>query len=87
MINPSASMLVIGDEILSGRTRDSNMYHLAKELTRVGIDLVEVRFVSDEESEIILAVQQLSEKFNYVFTSGGIAVSYTHLTLPTIYSV
>ena len=84
MINPSASMLVIGDEILSGRTRDSNMYHLAKELTRVGIDLVEVRFVSDEESEIILAVQQLSKKFNYVFTSGGIGPTHDDITADAI---
>ena len=70
MQNPSASMLVIGDEILSGRTRDSNMHYLAIELTKVGIDLKEVRVVSDSEAEIVQAVTQLSEKYCYVFTSG-----------------
>ena len=48
MPNPTAAMLVIGDEILSGRTRDANMYHLAGELAKVGIDLKEVRVVSDD---------------------------------------
>ncbi len=48
MSNPRAAMLVIGDEILSGRTRDANMYHLAGEMTRVGIDLYEVRVISDD---------------------------------------
>ena len=48
MGNPTAAMLVIGDEILSGRTRDANMYHLAGELAGHGIDLVEVRIVSDD---------------------------------------
>ncbi len=48
MPNPTAAMLVIGDEILSGRTRDSNMHYLAGELTKRGIDLAEVRIVSDD---------------------------------------
>ena len=52
MTNPTAAMLVIGDEILSGRTRDSNMYHLAGELTNAGIDLKEVRVVGDERGTI-----------------------------------
>ena len=64
MRNPSASMLVIGDELLSGRTRDKNMHHLALELTKVGIDLKEVRFVSDLEAEIVLGVQHISIKDN-----------------------
>ena len=48
MSNPTAAMLVIGDEILSGRTRDANMHHLAGELTKAGITLSEVRVVSDD---------------------------------------
>ncbi|MEE2818216.1 MAG: molybdopterin-binding protein, partial [Pseudomonadota bacterium] len=56
MANPTAAMLVIGDEILSGRTRDANMYFLAGELTKHGIDLKEVRIVSDDEAAIIAAV-------------------------------
>ncbi len=58
--NPTAAMLVIGDEILSGRTRDSNMHHLAGELTRAGIDLREVRVVSDDRAAIIGAVPSSS---------------------------
>ena len=56
MTNPTAAMLVIGDEILSGRTRDANMYHLAGELTKIGIILKEVRVVSDEAAAIVAAV-------------------------------
>ena len=55
MPNPTAAMLVIGDEILSGRTRDANMYHLANELTAAGIDLKEVRVVSDDRDAIVAA--------------------------------
>ena len=51
MTNPTAAMLVIGDEILSGRTRDANMYYLAGALTEIGIDLKEVRVVSDDKAE------------------------------------
>ena len=84
MKNPSASMLAIGDELLSGRTRDANMYHLALELTKVGIDLKEVRFVSDLEEEIISAAQQLSKKYDYVFTSGGIGPTHDDITADAI---
>ena len=59
MSNPTAAMLVIGDEILSGRTRDANMHHLAGELTKVGIDLKEARVVADEAAEIVAAVNCL----------------------------
>ena len=55
MANPTAAMLVIGDEILSGRTRDANMHYLAGELTEQGIDLKEVRVVSDEQRTAIVA--------------------------------
>ena len=77
-------MLVIGDELLSGRTRDINMHHLALELTKVGIDLKEVRFVSDLEEEIVLAVQQLSRKYDHVFTSGGIGPTHDDITVDAI---
>ena len=60
MANPTAAMLVIGDEILSGRTRDANMHHLAGRLTEVGIDLKEVRVVSDDKAAIVAAVGALS---------------------------
>ncbi len=80
MPNPTAAMLVIGDEILSGRTRDSNMHHLANELTRVGIDLREVRVVSDTAADIIDAIRALSVRHDHVFTSGGIGPTHDDIT-------
>lgn len=80
MTNPTAAMLVIGDEILSGRTRDANMYHLAGQLTGHGIDLKEVRVVSDDRDAIIAAVRQLSAGYDHVFTSGGIGPTHDDIT-------
>ena len=80
MPNPTAAMLVVGDEILSGRTRDANMHYLAGQLTDIGIDLKEVRIVSDEDKAIILAVQVLSELYDHVFTSGGIGPTHDDIT-------
>ena len=80
MQNPTAAMLVIGDEILSGRTRDANMHHLANELTAVGIDLKEVRVVSDDADAIVSAVQSLSATYDNVFTSGGIGPTHDDIT-------
>ncbi|MDX2484323.1 MAG: molybdopterin-binding protein [Pseudodonghicola sp.] len=80
MANPTAAMLVIGDEILSGRTRDSNMYFLAGELTKHGIDLKETRVVNDDAPAIIDAVQALSARFDHVFTSGGIGPTHDDIT-------
>ncbi|MEN8834109.1 molybdopterin-binding protein [Pacificibacter sp.] len=80
MSNPTAAMLVIGDEILSGRTRDANMFYLANALTEVGIDLKEVRVVSDDKGAIISAVQSLSQSFGSVFTSGGIGPTHDDIT-------
>lgn len=84
MPNPTAAMLVIGDEILSGRTRDSNMHHLAQELTKVGIDLKEVRVVGDEAAQIVASVRALSEGFDEVFTSGGIGPTHDDITADCI---
>jgi molybdenum cofactor synthesis domain-containing protein len=84
MPNPTAAMLVIGDEILSGRTRDSNMHFLAGELTRAGIDLGEVRVVSDDRAAIIAAVSALSSAFDHVFTSGGIGPTHDDITADCI---
>ena len=76
MPNPTAAILIIGDEILSGRTRDANMHFLAGELTKVGIDLHEVRIVSDVQGAIIAAVNALRGAFDHVFTSGGIGPTH-----------
>ncbi len=80
----NASFLIIGDEILSGRTRDENLNFLAIELGNLGIDLQEVRVVNDKEDDIIFAVRQLSEKYNYVFTSGGIGPTHDDITSQSI---
>jgi molybdenum cofactor synthesis domain-containing protein len=84
MANPTAAMLVIGDEILSGRTRDSNTNFLAGELTRHGIRLMEARVVSDEMEAIIAAVRALSTRFDHVFTSGGIGPTHDDITADAI---
>lgn len=80
MPNPTAAMLVIGDEILSGRTRDANMYHLAGKLTEHGVDLKEVRVVSDDETAIVSAVKALRGSYDHVFTSGGIGPTHDDIT-------
>ncbi len=84
MANPTAAMLVIGDEILSGRTRDANMHYLAGELTKHGIDLKEVRIVSDDAPAIEAAVRALSEAHDHVFTSGGIGPTHDDITADCI---
>ena len=84
MTNPTAAMLVIGDEILSGRTRDANMFHLAGQLTEQGINLKEVRVVSDDATAIIAAIQALSESYAHVFTSGGIGPTHDDITADCI---
>lgn len=84
MGNPRAAMLVIGDEILSGRTRDSNLHYLAGELTRVGIDLKEARVVSDDHGAIVAAVRALSGAFDHVFTSGGIGPTHDDITADAV---
>ncbi|MCX7566613.1 molybdopterin-binding protein [Sulfitobacter sp. F26169L] len=80
MRNPTAAMLVIGDEILSGRTRDANMHHLAGELAEVGITLAEVRIVPDQRDVIVAAVRALSGTHDTVFTSGGIGPTHDDIT-------
>lgn len=84
MANPTAAMLVIGDEILSGRTRDANMHYLAGQLTDAGIDLKEVRVVSDDPNAIIAATQSLSKTYAHVFTSGGIGPTHDDITADCI---
>jgi molybdenum cofactor synthesis domain-containing protein len=84
MANPTAAMLVIGDEILSGRTRDANMYFLAGELAKHGLDLTEVRIVSDDAAAITSAVKSLSAAYDHVFTSGGIGPTHDDITADCI---
>lgn len=84
MTNPTAAMLVIGDEILSGRTRDANMFYLAGELAQHGITLSEVRVVSDDEPSIIAAVNALRASHDHLFTSGGIGPTHDDITADAI---
>jgi molybdenum cofactor synthesis domain-containing protein len=76
----TAAVLVIGDEILSGRTKDKNIGYIAEYLTGIGIDLKEVRVVPDEEPEIIAALNALRARYTYVFTTGGIGPTHDDIT-------
>jgi molybdenum cofactor synthesis domain-containing protein len=80
----TAALLVIGEEILSGRTRDENIGYVASYLTRVGIALREVRVVADVEAEIVAAVNELRRRFTYVFTTGGIGPTHDDVTTDAI---
>jgi molybdenum cofactor synthesis domain-containing protein len=76
----TAALLVIGDEILSGRTKDKNIGYVAEYLTNIGIDLKEVRVVPDEEAEIVAALNELRARYTYVFTTGGIGPTHDDIT-------
>ncbi|WP_371038010.1 competence/damage-inducible protein A [Rhodosalinus sp. FB01] len=84
MPNPTAAMLVIGDEILSGRTRDSNMHHLAKALSRAGVALREARVVADDHAMIVGAVRTLAGAVDHLFTSGGIGPTHDDITAEAV---
>jgi molybdenum cofactor synthesis domain-containing protein len=76
----TAAILVIGDEILSGRTKDKNIGYIAEYLTGMGIDLKQVRVVPDEEGDIVEALDALRQRFSYVFTTGGIGPTHDDIT-------
>jgi molybdenum cofactor synthesis domain-containing protein len=80
----SAAILVIGDEILSGRTADVNINHIARVLAEVGIDLREARVVPDVEAEIVAAVNALRARYTYVFSTGGIGPTHDDITSAAI---
>lgn len=80
----TAGILVIGDEILSGRTKDRNIGYIAEYLTGIGIDLREVRVVPDIEDEIVSAVNALRARYTYVFTTGGIGPTHDDITADSI---
>jgi molybdenum cofactor synthesis domain-containing protein len=80
----TAAILIIGNEILSGRTRDTNLNYIASELGEQGIDLKEVRVVEDDEAAIIEAVNALRIKYTYVFTTGGIGFTHDDITAACI---
>ena len=84
MSNPTAAMIVIGDEILSGRTQDTNTHYLAGQLTEAGIDLMEVRVVSDDHKTISTTVREISARYDHVFTSGGIGPTHDDITADAV---
>jgi molybdenum cofactor synthesis domain-containing protein len=81
---PTAAILLIGDEILSGRTKDKNLGFIADYLTALGIDLKEARIVPDIEEEIVAAVNALRRRYTYVFTTGGIGPTHDDITADAV---
>lgn len=80
----TAAVLVIGDEILSGRTKDKNIGYIAEYLTTIGIDLTEVRIVADVEEAIVSALNELRARYTYVFTTGGIGPTHDDITADSV---
>ena len=79
-----AALIIIGNEILSGRTKDKNLAYLAEWLNEIGIQLYEVRVIRDDEKEIIDCVNLLRKKYDYVFTTGGIGPTHDDITTDSI---
>ena len=84
MTVPTAGLLLIGDEILSGRTKDKNLGYIADYLAALGIDLKEARVVADDENDIVAAVSDLRSRYTYVFTTGGIGPTHDDITADAI---
>jgi len=82
--HPTAALLIIGNEILSGRTQDVNLNAVAKKLASIGIPLKEVRVVLDQEDEIVAALNALRSRFTYVFTTGGIGPTHDDITVDAV---
>jgi molybdenum cofactor synthesis domain-containing protein len=80
----TAAVLVIGDEILSGRTKDRNLGYIAEYLAGIGVDVREARVVPDIEDEIIAAVNALRGRFDYVVTTGGIGPTHDDITADAV---
>ena len=80
----TAAILVIGDEILSGRTKDKNIGYIAEYLTAIGVDLREVRVVADVEDDIVDALNALRHRYTYVFTTGGIGPTHDDITADSV---
>lgn len=80
----TAAVLLIGDELLSGRTKDANLGHIAERLTAIGVDVMEARFVPDVEAEIVAALDALRGRYDYVFTTGGIGPTHDDITADAV---
>ncbi len=82
--NITAALILIGNELLSGRTQDANLSHLARRLNEVGIGLVEARVIADVEDTIVATVNELRAQVDYVFTTGGIGPTHDDITAESI---
>lgn len=82
--SPTAAVLLIGNEVLSGRTKDKNLGYLADYVAALGIDLMEARVVADDEADIVAAVNALRSRYTYVFTTGGIGPTHDDITADCI---
>ena len=80
----NAAIIIIGNEILSGRTQEINLEYISKWLNNLGVKVEEVRIISDIENEIINCVNELRKKFNYIFTTGGIGPTHDDITSESI---
>src|SRR3954465_12178008 len=80
----SAAILVIGDEILSGRTQDTNTNYIARQLAALGIDLKECRVIGDDRGEIVAALNALRARYDFVFTTGGIGPTHDDITADAV---
>ncbi len=83
-MTPTAAVLLIGDEVLSGRTKDKNLGFIADYLTALGVDLREARCVADVEEDIVAAVNALRARYTYVFTTGGIGPTHDDITADAV---
>ncbi|MBZ6075477.1 competence/damage-inducible protein A [Microvirga puerhi] len=83
-VSVTAALLIIGDEILTGRTKDKNIGYIAEYLMGIGIDLREVRIVPDVEEEIVAAVNALRQRYTYLFTTGGIGPTHDDITADSV---
>lgn len=82
--SPTAAVLVIGDEVLSGRTQDTNTNTIARFLSALGIDLIEARVIGDDVDRIVAALNELRAAHDYVFTTGGIGPTHDDMTADAV---
>jgi molybdenum cofactor synthesis domain-containing protein len=80
----TAAVLVIGDEILSGRTKDRNLGYISEYLTKIGVDVREARVVPDIEDEIVTAINVLRARYDYLLTTGGIGPTHDDITADAV---
>ena len=80
----NAAIIIIGNEILSGRTQDVNVVAISNWLNELGVKLEEVRIISDIEDSIVKTINNVRKKFNYVFTTGGIGPTHDDITSKSI---